>query len=515
MNSKQLESRSPFLLRARNITKRFSDVIANNGINLELRKRSLHALIGENGAGKTTFMKILMGLYKPDEGQILIEEEPLRTFTPRDAINKGLLMVHQHCSLIDTLNSVENLLLTRDFSRDFFPRRREAGESLAQMQRKLKYEVDIKSKTDLLPYEDRKKVEILRALCNKIRLLILDEPTSLLTPQESHWLYITLGELVSETGITILYSTHKLYEAVDYADVITVLRNGRIVFSKSAKSIAGNELVRAVFGEEILPSPPKPQIQLSDTVLSVKNLSCKNDQGKIALQGIELVVKKGEIVGIAGASLSGKLEFPEVLFGLRKAIDGSIEIEKMDVTNASTYDIIRLGVSYIPSGAHLKSIVPDFTVAQNFILSEYSNEPFSRNKLLNIDVVNDYAESCVKEFDVMTPSIHSPTKLLSGGNIQKLILSREFSRSNLKLLMMVNPTSGLDVKTKMRTWQKVLELKKKRVGIIIISEDLDEIKQLSDRVFVLFDGKVAGSFPASMITIDEIGHMILTGEKLR
>ena len=505
---------SLFFLSARNIVKTFSSVIANNGANIDVKKKTMHALVGENGAGKTTLMNVLMGIYKPDEGEILIEGKPAAIKSPRDSVLNGIMMVHQHCSLIGTLDGVENLLLCKDFSKEFIPRVVEAGKSLDRESRKLRYKLDFNSVTELLPYEDRKKLEIVRALCNKIKLLILDEPTSMLTPQDCRFLYKTLRELISEIDMGVLYSTHKLSEVQDFADVVTVLRNGKSVFTKPANSVTVNELVRAMVGVDVPSCLQKHRTSSSTNVLSVRNLSCKNDQGKRALEGLGLEVKEGEIIGIAGATLSGKMELAEVIVGLRKAIGGSsIEIGNRDFTNAKTGDIIKYGVSYLPSGAHIKVLVPDFTVAENTILNVYTQEPFSKRELLNISSVNEYGERIVKEFDVKTPGVHTPARLLSGGNIQKLLLGREFSRKSLKLLIMVNPTSGLDVMTTMKMWQRILELKEKGAGIVAISEDLNELQQISDNIMVLFNGKAVGTFRASEITVEEIGYMILTGEK--
>ncbi|OGV96904.1 hypothetical protein A2W24_03815 [Microgenomates group bacterium RBG_16_45_19] len=503
---------SDVLLVAKNISKSFFGVVANRSVSLQLKEGRMHALIGENGAGKTTFMNILMGYYQPDEGQIFIRGDPVSISTPRDAINKGMMMVHQHSSLIGSLNAIKNLVLLRDFSGGFVPQLVRAGKALADKEKDIGYELDLESSIDSLAYEERQKIEIVRTLCCNINLLILDEPTSMLTPQEADQLYKALRLLLTKRDLAILYSTHKLDEVLNYADEVTVLRKGSVVLSKPITQITQTDLVIGVAGEEIDFSLQNPKSTISDTVLSIKNLSHKNDNGKCVLRDISLSVKRGEIVGLAGCSMSGKLELAEVIMGLRKATKGVIEINNITTTKSSSKTIIRLGVGYVPPGANFVALIPDFTVAENLMLTQYDVEPFSHKNILRLNIMKDHAEGCVKKFDVKTVSVDAPAKLLSGGNMQKLIVAREFSRKDINLLILVNPTAGLDISTTYKIWQRILELKGQGVGIVLISEDLNEIKKLCDTIIIFFEGSVAGSFPAARLGINEIGSIMLTGK---
>lgn len=500
-------SNSPFI-EVKNIRKAFGDIIANDNVDLDLYRGELHALVGENGAGKTTLMRILMGIYKPDEGEIRVEGSPIGSFKPKDAIMRGIMMVSQHSSLVGSFNAIENLLITESFSRNLLPSFVKAEETLLKWEKELEYKLDLQSIVDFLPYAERQKIEVVRALCSNLKILILDEPTSMLPPQYASILYEHLRRLLSE-GIGVFYTTHKLSEAMDFSDRITVLRQGRVIFTKSTAKITRGELIKGMVGEELDLAVQRPRIDFGDTISGIKNLSVKDDKEKTRLIDFHLDIRRGEIVGIAGTPKSGKLELVEALLGLRKKINGSIEIDGINIENLDTRKIIAAGVGYVPEGAKFVALVDEFTVAENSILTEHDQKPFSKKNLIDFQRVRDHATKCVQEFDVRTESIDTPAWCLSGGNAQKLVIAREFLRKNLRLLVLVNPTAGLDIRTTKSVWEKTLQMKEKGIGILLVSEELNELKQLSDSIIVLHEGETVGVFPSTEISIEDMGLMML------
>ncbi|MFW9885945.1 MAG: ABC transporter ATP-binding protein [Candidatus Thorarchaeota archaeon] len=502
----------PPFIQIRNITKTFGDVVANNQIELDIQRGELHALVGENGAGKTTLMRVLMGVYEPDEGEIYVDGSLVDFSSPRDAIKKGMMMVAQHSSLVGIFNAIENLLITERFSRRVVPSFVEAEHVLQRWEKELGYSLDLDCDIDFLPYAERQKIEVVRALCCDLKLLILDEPTSMLPPQYAETLYGHLRRLLEE-GIGVFYTTHKLSEALDYSDTLTVLRQGTVIFTKPTKELTREELIRGMVGEEIELEVERPTVEIADRILSIQNLSSKDDKGATRLKNFQLEIFGGEIVGVAGTPKSGKLELVETMLGLRKGTNGTIMINEMEIRKLNTKSIIKSGVGYVPEGANLVALVRDFTVAENSVLTEYDDRTYAARNLIAVPPVREHAAKCVEELNVITESIDAPASCLSGGNAQKLVLAREFLRRNLKLLVLVNPTAGLDIRTTRSVWQRILALKKKGIGILILSEELNELKQLSDRIVVLFDGSSVGAFPSAEISIDDMGAMMLTGSR--
>lgn len=505
-------SQEKVFCEVRNVTKTFPNVVALDHIDLRIRASGMHALVGENGAGKTTLMRILMGLYTADEGEIFWQGGKVKFTSPENAIDKGLMMVSQHSSLIEMFNALKNLAIVKDFATSRTPHLKLIAEELRKTSEKIGCKLELERPVESLSYEDHQRVEITRALTCKLNMLILDEATSMLTPEESHYLLRVLHSMARK-GLPILYSSHKLDEVMGYADEITVLRQGKVIVSELREHLTENELAKAVAGEETIPiSKPEHAFDPADTqyMLAVKDVWCKGRKGRTGLKGVSLQLRKGEILGVAGSSLSGKRELAESIMNKCKLEKGMIEIAATRITHdQNVYD---LGVSYVPEGAHSTGIVPDFSVMENILLTRLDDRQFFNGRFLNTKSLREVAEKVVKEFDVKTPSVDVPARVLSGGNMQKLVVGREFSKPGLKLLLAVNPTTGLDIKTCHRMWQKLIELRDNGVGIILISEDLNELKQLSDRIVVLYEGNVLGPFPATKLEIEDIGSIMLDGK---
>jgi simple sugar transport system ATP-binding protein len=332
----------------------------------------------------------------------------------------------------------------------------------------------------------------------------------MLPPQYAETLYGHLRRIL-KGGIGVFYTTHKLSEALDYSDTLTVLRQGKVIFTKPTKQITRKELIKGMVGEEIELEVERPTTDISERFVSIHNLSCKDDKGTTRLKDFQLEIGRGEIVGIAGTPKSGKLELVEAMLGLRKGTKGSIIIGGVEIQNIDTKKIMKSGVGYVPEGANLVALVPDFTVAENSVLTEYDDRTFASRNLIEVLSVREHATKCVEELDVVTESIDTPAWCLSGGNAQKLVLAREFLRQNLNLLVLVNPTAGLDIRTTRNVWQRILALKEKGIGMLLVSEELNELKQLCDNIVVLYDGESVGIFPAADITMEKMGAMMLTG----
>lgn len=497
---------------AKNISKNFPNVIALDHVNLRIRVSGMHALVGENGAGKTTLMRILMGLYSPSEGDIFLHGKKATFTSPENAIDAGLMMVSQHSSLIEMFNAIKNLAIVKDFATNKTPHLKLIAEELRKTSEKIGCKLELERRVESLSYEDRQRVEITRALTCKLSMLILDEATSMLTPEESHYLLRVLHSM-SRKGLPILYSSHKLDEVMGYADEITVLRQGRVIVSELREHLTENELAKAVAGEETIQiSKPEYSFDTADSqyMLVMKDVWCKDQKGRSGLRGVSLQVRKGEILGVAGSSLSGKRELAESIMNKHKLEKGIIEIAATKIVpGQNVYD---LGVSYVPEGAHSTAIVPDFSVMENVLLTRLDEPQFFTKKFLNTKSLREEAEKVVREFDVRTPSVDVPARVLSGGNMQKLVVGREFSRPDTKLLVAVNPTAGLDIKTCHRIWQKLIEIREKGMGVVVISEDLNELKQVSDRIVILYEGTVLGPFVAAKLEIEDIGSYMLDGK---
>jgi len=493
------------IIRMKNITKRFPGVLANDHINFEVKKGEIHCLLGENGAGKTTLMNILYGLYKPDEGEIYVKGRKVEIKSPLDSIKLGIGMVHQHFMLVYPHTVAENIALGLSSIKFFFPLK-EVEKSILELSEKYGLKVDPKAKIWQLPVGHQQRVEILKALYRGADILILDEPTSVLTPTETKELFSILKKM-AKNGCTIIFITHKLNEVMAISDRVTVLRKGKVVGTLKTSKTNELELARMMVGREVLFKLKEVTIPKGKTVLEVQDVYALNDKGLLALKGISFKLYEGEILGIAGVAGNGQKELIEAITGLRKVIKGKIYILGKDMTNRPPKEIVEQGVAYIPEERVRMGIVLNMSVAENLILKKYRYSPFSGKVFLNLNHIAQYSEKLISEYNIITPSKDIPAKFLSGGNIQRLILARELS-GEPKVIVAAYPTSGLDVGATEHIRQLLLNQKERKASVLLVSEDLEEIMSLSDRIAVMFEGKIMGILPKESAKIEEIGLMM-------
>jgi len=502
------------IIEMRGITKRFPGVLANDHIDFDLKACEAHALLGENGAGKTTLMNILYGLYRPDEGEIRVRSKPVVLRSPKDAIDLGIGMVHQFFTLISTMSVTENIVLGLRSAREPLLDLGRAEKRIADLSKTYNLKVDPQAKVEQLSVGERQRVEIIKALYRGAQVLILDEPTSVLTPQETEDLFKALRSMVKE-GLTIIFITHKLPEVMTISDRVTVLRRGKVVTRIETKWTNPMDLSKKMVGREVLFSIQKHRAKTGKVVVEIKNLWALSDKGPPALKNVSFHIQEGEILGIAGVAGNGQRELAEVLTGMRKATEGKMYFFGKDMTNRSPKEIIEQGVGHIPEDRVGMGLIMDFSIAENLILEIHSKPPlshrwflpFDKKYFLNKHEIRKQAERLMQEYEIVTPSADAPTRNLSGGNLQRLILAKVLSR-NPKVLVAAQPTSGLDVGATEFICNKLLEQKEKGTAILLISEDLNIIMSLSDRVAVMYDGKIVGIIPAAKAKIKEIGFMM-------
>lgn len=489
----------------RGIVKRFPGVLANDCVNFDVKAGEIHALLGENGAGKTTLMNILYGLYQPDEGEIYVHGKKASIKSPKDAIDLGIGMVHQHFKLVDPLTVAENVVLGLSSSKFFSPLR-EVEEKAHEFSERYGLKFDPQARIWQLSAGERQRVEIIKALYRGADVLILDEPTSVLTPSEIEDFFPILRAMVKE-GRAIIFITHKLEEVMALSDRVTVLRNGRVITSIRTSETNKRELARAMVGREVVFRLRRKLIKKGEVVLKVENLHAINDKGLLSIKGISFVVREGEIFGIAGVAGNGQRELVEVITGLRKAIKGEVSILGENVTNHSVREIAKRSVAHIPEERIRMGIVPDMSVAENLVLTNYWRPTFSKALLLDTSRINEHVKRGISEYNIITPSPNTPAKLLSGGNIQRVILARETS-TGPRLLVAVHPTYGLDVGATEYIRQLLLKQSERKTAVLLISEDLEEIMALSDRIAVMYEGNIIGLVDAARAKREEIGLMM-------
>jgi simple sugar transport system ATP-binding protein len=498
---------SDIILEMKNITKVFPGVVANDRVNLEVRRGEIHGLLGENGAGKTTLMSILYGLYRPDEGEIIFDGEKRVFSSPKDAIESGIGMVHQHFMLVNKMSALNNILLGYKTPGDPLLDYEWAREKIRSIIEVYGIDAELDERVINMSVGEEQRVEILKSLFRDVKLLILDEPTSVLTPIESERLFQALKRM-SEKGLTVLFITHKLREALEVTDRITVLRKGRNVGTLITKRTDEKELARLMVGREIDMKIEKKGVEAGKDVLKLENVYARNDRGLMALKGINLSVREGEILGIAGVSGNGQKELEEVIIGLRPVEKGKILFNGEDITFSSVRKRTRLGISCIPENRIETGLAPSLTIEENLILRDY--ESFSRNGFMEFDMIEAHAEKLVEEYGIKTPSTKAPARTLSGGNIQRLIIARELSRNPL-FLIASQPTRGLDIAGIDYVRRKLISLAEEGKAILLISEDLEEIVQISDRIAVIFEGEIRGIFDRENVDIDRVGLLMSGG----
>lgn len=489
------------------IVKKFPGVIANDGVDFELRAGEVHALLGENGAGKSTLSNILTGLYRPDAGRLDIDGEPVSFSSPRDALEAGIGMVHQHFRLVPTFTVAENILLG-EAGASIFVNRDQVIARVQELSERYHLAVDPMAKVWQLSVGEQQRVEILKILYRGARVLILDEPTAVLTPIEADALFTTLRSMVAE-GRSIIFISHKLDEVMAVADRITVLRSGKTVgcvdsASTSTKDLASMMVGRSVeFSRVSRQQPATPD----DIVLQVSLVSTLDDRGRQALTDVSLTVGRGEIVGVAGVAGNGQRELAEVIAGMRSVSSGSIAVENQPIKSGRARSAIEQGIAHIPEDRLHTGLAASHSVEDNMALKNYRSSALSRFRILRRKAIRHQATDLVDRYDVKTPDTRTPVRLLSGGNVQKVLLAREFS-SLPKVLIAASPTRGLDVGAIETVRSRLVEAADRGLGVLLISEDLDEILSLSDRVLVVYEGRIVADLPIATADRHRIGLLM-------
>ena len=488
------------------ITKEFPGVVANDKVNLEVNEGEILALLGENGAGKSTLMKQLYGLYKPDSGKILINGEEKVFNSPVDAINAGIGMIHQHFMLVSNLTVVENVALGLKSSRGLFLDLDVVEKRILEICETYKLKVDPKAYIWQLAVGEQQRVEIIKALYRGADLLILDEPTAVLTPQEVEEFFIILRKM-AEAKHSLIFISHKLNEVIEISDRIVILRDGRSVAETKNENVTKTELAEKMVGRPVVLQYEKTPLNQRDIRLKIVNLHVENDWGNEKVCGVDLEIHGGEILGLAGVSGNGQPELAQALAGLRKPTQGKIYLNGKDVTDATPYERTLAGQSYIPEERNKDGVIKDFNISENFILEDHDKEPYSKHTFFNFANIARKTQKAVDDFAVKTPNLKTFVKNLSGGNVQKLILARELSR-NPSVLIAAQPTRGVDIGASEYIHQRLLKQRDQGTATLLISEDLDEIRALSDRIAVIFEGKIMGIVDAATATSEQLGLMM-------
>jgi general nucleoside transport system ATP-binding protein len=495
-----------YAVEMRSITKRFGEVVANRNLNIAVRDRSIHAIIGENGAGKSTAMNILYGFYNPDEGEILIDGQPRLIRTPSDAIQLGLGMVHQHFMLVEPLSVTENIILGLEPTAGLAIDYKKARQRVREISEQYGLRIDPDARVGRLSVGQQQRVEILKTLYRGARILILDEPTAVLTPQEVNEMFAILRGL-REQGKTIIIITHKLQEVLALSDNITVMRDGEVVGNLPTAQASAEGLARLMVGREVLLRVKKDEARPRQVVLSVNNLTLKNADGSAALTDISFTVRGGETLGIAGVEGNGQTELIEILAGLRQATSGELRLVEQPIHTLDPHERKQRGIAHIPEDRHRRGLLLSFDLAGNSILGMHRDPPISGALLLNQPVINQRAERLVKEYDVRPPNISLPAGALSGGNQQKLIVAREFD-IDPKLLLVSQPTRGVDIGATEFIHRKLIELRDAGCAVLLVSAELEEVLSLSDRVMVIYEGRIVGEVDPKTVSEEEIGCMM-------
>lgn len=497
-------------LQMRNINKSFPGVTANRNIDFTLFKGEVHALLGENGAGKTTLMKILYGLYKPDSGEIYLEGRKTEIHSPDQAIRNGIGMVHQHFMLIPPFTVLENIVLGQEPRRGMGKLDRpEALRKINQLSQELGFKIDPRAKVEDISVGLQQRVEILKALYREAQILILDEPTSVLTPQEVDELGLILRKLVAH-GKSIIFITHKLKEVLRFADRITVIRRGEVINTVASRETDMYALAEMMVGRKVILDLKKKPSTPGKTILKTENLGGEDNRKLPAVKGVNLEVRAGEILAVAGIDGNGQSELIEILTGLRPATCGRFFLEKQELTHRTTKEILGAGVGHIPEDRQKRGLVLDFSVQENLILEKYRDCEFCRYGMLKDNHCRDYAGHLIREFDIRTPDADVAAGALSGGNQQKVVLAREIRRGP-KLLIVAQPTRGLDIGAIEFVHRQLLEERDRGTAILLFSLELDEIMALADRIAVIYEGEIMGVLAREDATEEKLGLMMAGG----
>ena len=481
---------SNLIVEMKGIVKRFPGVLANDHVDFDLRAGEIHALLGENGAGKSTLMNILAGLYKQDAGYIKVKGKTLEFSSPRDAINAGIGMVHQHFMLVPSQTVTENILLGLDDTR-FLLRLTEYDKKIADLGDQYGLKVDPRAKIWQLSVGEQQRVELLKMLYRGANVLVMDEPTAVLAPQEIDGLFETLHSMVTQ-GKSVIFISHKLHEVTAIADRVSVLRRGVSTASGvAAKGVTKQQLASMMVGREVVLFVDKKPKEAGKVILDVKDVHAENDKGLPALRGLSLNVRAGEIVGIAGVAGNGQIELSQVIAGMRKCKKGEVFLNGDKVSNRDTLFGIEHGMSYIPEDRTHVGSSPNLSVTDNVIMKSYRKSPISKGSMLDMNAATKFAQQLKDAYDIIVPTVKTPVRLLSGGNLQRVILAREIS-GHPNFMVAVQPTRGLDVGAIEGVHRLLLTQREADAAVLLISEELEELLALSDRVYVIYEGKIMG-----------------------
>jgi simple sugar transport system ATP-binding protein len=497
-------------MELKGVTKRFPGVLANDRVDFDVRAGEVHALLGENGAGKSTLMKVLYGMYAPDEGEIWMNGRPVNVESPTDAINLGIGMIHQHFMLVESLTVAENVALGLPSSRGPLTDLDRVSKRIEELADVYGLRVDPDAYIWQLAVGQKQRVEILKALYRGAALLILDEPTAVLTPQEVDEFFVTLRQMTRD-GHAIIFISHKLHEVLAICNRVTVLRDGQRVDSCDIEGCTKESLAQMMVGREVTMKPYRVELEPGDARLVLQNLHALSDRETPALRGVDLAVHSGEILGLAGVSGNGQRELAEVITGLRPLTTGRVFFEGEEVTNLKPGARTGRGLAYIPEERMKDGMIQDFTVAENLILRDHHKEPFSQRGFLLLRIIANFADKLIQAFQIKTPSRETTAKSLSGGNIQKVVLARELAR-NPRVLIAAQPTRGVDIGATEYVHARLLEEREKGTAILLISEDLDEVLGLSDRIAVIYEGQIMDVVDGDQATPERLG-LLMAGVK--
>ena len=498
------------ILQVRGITKRFPGVVANQDVSLTVAPGQIVGLLGENGAGKSTLVKMIYGLYEPDEGEIIIKGSPVKLSGPRDAIRRGIGMVHQHFQLVPVFTVAENIILGDEPHRSVFINMKKATQEVARLSEQFGLAVDVNAKVEGLPVGAKQRVEILKALYRRADILIMDEPTAVLTPQETDELLKVMRGF-ADNGVSVIFITHKLREVLAVADTIEVLRDGKVVGTTTPGKTDQAGLAQMMVGRSVLLTINKKPAEPGAVVLDVQGLTVATDLGLPAVRGVDLQVRAGEILGIAGVEGNGQRELVEALTGLRHCTADRMSVLGKSTLGQSPHAIHAMGVGHVPEDREKDGLVGPYSIADNLVLNRFDEPEFSSRGVRNRSAVNALATELVSEYDVRTPSIATTAESLSGGNKQKVVIARELA-SNPDLLIASQPTRGVDVGSIEFIHSRIVAARDRGAAVLLVSAELDEVLGLADRVLVMYDGRLVAEMASADVDRASIGRLMAGGE---
>lgn len=500
-----MENQIP-VLEVRHVTKRFPGVLANDDVNFSLNRGEIHAILGENGAGKSTLLNIIYGLYRPDQGEILVNGRAIELSNSQDAIKNGIGMVHQHFMLVPVFSVTDNIVLGSEVTRNGFLNRTEARRRVVEISKKYGLEVDPDAIIEDLPVGVQQRVEILKALYRDARILFLDEPTAVLTPQEVNDLFKVIEQLRA-SGVSIIFISHKLKEVLAISDKITVMRRGKVVGSTTPQEADEHKLAEMMVGRDVILTVDKQPAQPKEKVLEVKNLTVMGDQRHVAVNNVSFDIRAGEILGVAGVQGNGQREFVEAITGLRDVVNGEMNLFNKSMPFKKPRVLVENAVSHVPEDRQKHGLVLSYSLVDNFVLCTYYQPPFAKGVTRQDEPMRENAEKLVERFDVRAPGVDVTASTLSGGNQQKVIVARELSRP-VKLLIVNQPTRGLDVGSIEYIHSQIIKIRDEGAAVLLVSAELDEIMSLSDRISVMFHGELVATMDVKDATREKLGLLM-------